>query len=583
MIDKNKAAEAKTLGNTAFQAQKFEEAIKHFTEAIRHDANDHVFYSNRSACYASLQKYDKAFEDGKKCVDLKPDWSKGYTRKGLAEFFLGKFDDAAETYKAGLKLAPDDAVLKEGLRKAMDAKYEVPGAAPGRGGGGGGGGFATIDPAALALAAARNPKIKAYIQDKELMQKVTMIMQLGNSGSSMQQQMLMQMVQQDQRVLEVVMALQGMDASNMREEDAGPSMPSRPPPKKEEKKDAPPPANDLRTPEQKEADEFKTKGNDLYKKKQFADAIEMYDKAIEKEPNDLTYYNNKNAVWIEMGSEYYDKVIENCKDLIARRYEINSANPGGASFEKVAKVFSRLAGLYEKMREYDHAIEYYNKSLTEDNNRLVRNALRDCERAQEKHSKDAYLDSAKAEEHNEKGKEFFKASKWVDAKAEYDEAIKRNPQDPKLYSNRAAALTKLLAYPDALRDLDDCLKMDPTFMKAYSRKGAAHFFMKEYHKSLQAYEAGLKLDAKNEECVRGREQVLAKISEASRSTEVDQEQIAHAMADPEIQQILHDPQINMFLKTMQENPQEAQRAMAKDVKLQQAVSKLVAAGIIRTG
>merc|ERR1719203_1392499 len=96
---------------------------------------------------------------------------------------------------------------------------------------------------------------------------------------------------------------------------------------------------DLRTPEQKEADEFKTKGNELYKKKEFKEAIEMYDKAIEKEPNDLVYYNNKCAVWIEMGEQYYDKVL--------RRYEINSANPGGGSFEKVAKVLSRIAVVHE--------------------------------------------------------------------------------------------------------------------------------------------------------------------------------------------------------------------------------------------
>jgi len=477
--------------------------------------------------------------------------------------------------------------LKEGLSKASDAKYEVPGAGAGAGGGGGGMGGMKMDPTALASAAAKNPKIKEYMQDKELMQKVNMMMQLGQQNPQMQQQLMMQMMQQDPRMLEMFMAMQGIDVSTMSPDDLGgaasePSARSAPPPKKEEpKKEEPPPDN--RTPEQKEADDFKQKGNDLYKKKQFKEALEMYDKAIEKEPNEILYVNNKCAVWIEMGPEYYGKAMEALKDVIDRRYEINSANPGGASFEKVGKVLARMAAIYEKKKEFDQAIEYYQKSLTEDNNRLTRNALRELERAKEKYEKEAYLDPVKAEEHREKGNEFFKEKKFVDSKAEYDEGIRRNPKDPKLYSNRAAALTKLLAYPDALRDLEECLKLDPTFIKAYSRKGAAHYFMKEYNKALQAYDKGLQLDPENKECKEGKEQVIMKISENNRSGEVDEEQIRHAMADPEIQQIMHDPQINMFLKDMQENPKEAQKAMMADPKLQEAVSKLMAAGIIRTG
>eukprot|EP00930_Biecheleria_cincta_P096127 TRINITY_DN87_c0_g1_i2.p1 TRINITY_DN87_c0_g1~~TRINITY_DN87_c0_g1_i2.p1 ORF type:complete len:605 (-),score=194.58 TRINITY_DN87_c0_g1_i2:517-2268(-) len=583
MPDKAKAAEAKAKGNTAFQAKDFKEAIKHFTEAISHDPTDHVFFSNRSACYASLEQYDKALEDGTECVKLKPDWAKGYTRKGLAEFFLKKYDDAADTYKAGLKLAPEDATLKEGLQKAMDAKYDLPGA--GAGGGGGGGGF-KFDPMALQAAAARNPKLKEYMQDQALMQKVGMLAQMGQGGGGLQQQMMQQMMMQDQRVLEVFMAMQGIDINSMSPEDLGQAPSSQPAartaPKPEPKKEEPPP-EDLRTPEQKEADEWKSKGNELYKKKQFKEAIEMYDKAIDKVPDDITYQNNKCAVLIEMGPDNYDKVMDICKDLVSRRYEINSANPGGASFEKVAKVFNRMASIHEKRKEFAQAIEMYNKALTEDNTRQTRNALRECQIKQEKAEKDAYIDPTKAEEHREKGNEYFKDKDYASAKKEYDEGIKRNPKDPKLYSNRAAALTKLMAYPDALRDLDECLKLDPTFVKAYSRKGAAHFFMKEYNKALKAYADGLKIDPNNEECKTGQQQVLAKINETNRSGEVDEEQIRHAMADPEIQQIMHDPQIKMFLQLMQERPQEAQKQMNSDPKLQEAVSKLIAAGIIRTG
>lgn len=283
-----------------------------------------------------------------------------------------------------------------------------------------------------------------------------------------------------------------------------------------------------------------------------------------------------------MGPDYYDRVLETCQDLLDRRYEINSARPGGASFEKVAKVYNRMASVYERQKKYDEAIDMYRKSLTEDNTRQTRNAMRECERKKEKWDKERYLDPELAEVHREKGNVHFKANAYVEAKAEYDEAIKRNPKDAKLYSNRAAALTKLLAYPDALRDLDECLKIQPSFVKAYSRKGACHFFMKEYHKALEAYDKGLSIEKGNEECLRGKEQVMAKVMETQQSGEVDEEQIRHAMADPEIQNILHDPQIKLFLKSMQENPAEAQKAMRSDPKLQQAMSKLVAAGIVRT-
>jgi len=414
-----------------------------------------------------------------------------------------------------------------------------------------------------------------------------MIIQMGAQNPAMQQQMLGQIMGQDQRILEVIMAMQGLDMNTMNPEDmggaggGGSAAPPRPAPKQEPKKEAPPP--DLRTPEQKEADEFKQKGNELYKKKEFKEALEMYDKAIEKEPNDVTYVNNKCAVLVEMGADQWDKALDTLKDVLTRRYEINTANSGGASFEKIAKIFNRVASIYEKKKEFDTAIEYYNKALCEDNNKQTRNALRDLQRKKEKSEKDAYMDPVKAEEHREKGNELFKEKKYIEAKAQYDEAVMRNPTEPKLYSNRAAALTKLMAYPDALRDLDECLKLDPKFIKAYSRKGAAHFFMKEYNKALQSYENGLKIDANSEECKLGREQVIAKISESSRSSEVDEEQIRHAMADPEIQNILHDPQIKMFLQNMQENPAEGQKAMMADPKLQEAVTKLMAAGIIKTG
>ena len=131
------------------------------------------------------------------------------------------------------------------------------------------------------------------------------------------------------------------------------------------------------------------------------------------------------------------------------------------------------------------------------------------EGAKDKADKEAYIDVDKAEEHNNKGNEHFKRKEWVKAKEQYDEAIKRNPNDPKIYSNRAAALQKLVAHPDSLRDLDEALKLDPKFVKAYSRKGAAYFLMKDYNKALQSYDEGLQIDPNDAACKDGRAQVMA--------------------------------------------------------------------------
>ena len=57
---------------------------KKFSQAIEIEPENHVLYSNRSGAYASLKNFDKALEDANKTTEIKPDWAKGWGRKGAA-------------------------------------------------------------------------------------------------------------------------------------------------------------------------------------------------------------------------------------------------------------------------------------------------------------------------------------------------------------------------------------------------------------------------------------------------------------------------------------------------------------------
>jgi len=117
-MSKQKAEEWKTKGNKEYANGNFAEAVKSYTKAIDVDPTNHLYFSNRSAAYAGILNWNKALEDGVKCIEVKSDWAKGYFRKGLAEFELKKYDAAVATLKQGLAVEPTNTDLRDKLREA---------------------------------------------------------------------------------------------------------------------------------------------------------------------------------------------------------------------------------------------------------------------------------------------------------------------------------------------------------------------------------------------------------------------------------------------------------------------------------
>ncbi|KAK1444883.1 TPR repeat containing protein [Babesia gibsoni] len=541
-------ADFKAKGNEAFKAGRYMEAVQHFTEAIKLNPSDGILYSNRSGAYASMNMFQQALEDAMQCVTLKPDWPKSYSRKGLALYKLGRMSEAKEAYEIGLALDPENAALRSGLKEVEAAANPE---------------FMQVV-ATVSHLIATNPALQEY-QRKDPSYPMALARVISGFKSSNPESLQHLFNNPDPAIRDGLMAYIGLASDMFKRDEAPPQPPVKEPepPKPEE-----PPLTD----EQKKSQDYKNEGNKLYKQKKFAEALEQYDKAIELDPTNLLLENNKAAVYLEMGD--FDKCIDICNKAIERRYDVK------ADFLVISKIYNRLASCYTKMEKYEEALAAYQKSLLEDNNRVTRTAMKEVERMKEKRDREAYIDPVKADEHREKGNEFFKAFKFPEAKKEYDEAIRRNPRDAKLYTNRAAALTKLAEYPSAMADCNKAIELDPTFVKAWARKGNIHVFLKEYHKALEAYDKGLAVDPNSQDCINGKYDCMAKIQAMSQSGTVDEEQYRHAMADPEVQQILGDPQFQIILKKLSENP-AAVGEYLNDPKIYQGIQKLMACGIIR--
>tara|TARA_R110002050_G_scaffold259377_1_gene398785 strand:+ start:49 stop:705 length:657 start_codon:yes stop_codon:yes gene_type:complete len=68
-----------------------------------------------------LKEYEKAYQDGLKTIELKPDFWKGYTRKAIPLYMQGRYEEAKEAYAEGLKVDASNATLLKGISDCEQA------------------------------------------------------------------------------------------------------------------------------------------------------------------------------------------------------------------------------------------------------------------------------------------------------------------------------------------------------------------------------------------------------------------------------------------------------------------------------
>lgn len=209
----------------------------------------------------------------------------------------------------------------------------------------------------------------------------------------------------------------------------------------------------------------------------------------------------------------------------------------------VNRAFGRIGTAYEKLGNLPQAILNYQKSLTEHRTPDILNKLRAAEKAQIKAEKEAYINPEEAEKARELGNQKFKEADWPGAVEAYSEMIKRAPDDPRGYSNRAAALIKLMTFPGAVTDCDEAIKKDPKFIRAYLRKAQAYFAMKEYSKCSDVCIEAMEHDEEgaNYREIEQQQQKALQAQFAGRDGESEEQTMERIQRDPEVSgQLLRD-------------------------------------------
>lgn len=445
---------------------------------------------------------------------------------------------ANDAFEEALKLDSANAQAKNGLaavKRAIDAEAGAGGDPMG------GLGNMFNDPNMLQKLA-NNPKTSSLLADPSFMAKLQALKQNPNGiGEAMQ----------DPRFLQVMSVLLGIDmsfagggdgaanaasagSSKEAEEDvpmqdarpssAKPTQPTRAPEPEPEPEDE----EAIAKRKAKEGADYEKKlGTEKYKQRQFDAAIEHYGKAWDTR-KDITYLTNMSAAQFEKGD--YEAAIQTCKKAIEEGREVL------ADFKIIAKAFGRIGTSYEKLGDLPQAIDNYQRSLTEHRTPDILNKLRAAEKAQIKAEKEAYISPEEAEKARELGNQKFKEADWPGAVEAYSEMTKRAPDDPRGYSNRAAALIKLMTFPSAVNDCDEAIKKDPKFIRAYLRKAQALFAMKEYSKCSDVCTEAMEKDegGANYREIEQQQQKALQAQFAGRENETEEQTTERIQRDPEV-------------------------------------------------
>jgi len=324
------------------------------------------------------------------------------------------------------------------------------------------------------------------------------------------------------------------------------------------------------------AEDIKKKGNEHYKKKEFDKALEFYKQAQEIAPEVPAYLLNQAAVLMMKGD------LDSCETMCLDAIKVSREHLCDYTWD--AKAYNRLATVAEKRGDLEQAVKHLEFSLQEISDSKVRSRLKKIKVALQKKKAADLINPEEALEYKAKGDDAFRSGKWKEAIDLYQESIKRNPKDPKVYNNRSTALCKVMGWDAALEDVAKAISLNDKWVKPYLRKAKIEQALQQYHKALKTLKIALNMVGEDEvpKVRQAMMELNMAIQSANMNRDTAQVRQQRALEDPDIVSILQDPVIDGLLKRAKSGDGAAlQKAMRTDEMVREKMELLIAAGIIQ--
>lgn len=120
-----RAEELKNLANAAFKANKYNQAVDLYTQAIEQNGLNAIYWANRAFAHTKLEEYGSAVQDATKAIEIDPKYSKGYYRRGAAYLAMGKFKEALKDLQQVKRISPNDPDAARKLKECEKAVQKI--------------------------------------------------------------------------------------------------------------------------------------------------------------------------------------------------------------------------------------------------------------------------------------------------------------------------------------------------------------------------------------------------------------------------------------------------------------------------